>query len=101
MLGGECFCVQGEGRWFQGRRLGTNAIGGEFCVCLVENVFVCEAKEGDFREGGLVQIPWVEPPPITCRWTGRWETQSTLVLLFQSLVLKEAQRINADTKKRN
>ena len=60
MLGGECFCVRGEGRWFQGRRLGTNAIGGEFCVCLVEKFFVCEAKEGCFREGGLVQMPWVE-----------------------------------------
>ena len=60
MLGGECFCVRGEGRWFQGRRLGTNAMGGEFCVCLVGNVFVCKAKEGGFREGGFVQMPLVE-----------------------------------------
>ena len=60
MLGGECFCVRGEGRWVQGCRPGTNAMVGEICVCIVENVFVCEATEGGFRKGGFVQMPLVE-----------------------------------------
>ena len=66
VLSGECFCVRGDGRWVQRRRFCTNAIVGEFCVCLVENVFLCEAKEGGFREVGLVQMPLVEN--FVCAW---------------------------------